>query len=254
MIFQSTLLENQALRMTKTYYQDGLVMPAHAHDFTSISIVLQGLLSERVGAKTIVGGSVQTIIKPEGVVHENFFSKDSYVLSLALKRPNMLSCQRFDVLEEWNWYAGLESIGFFSALLKSGKEKQQSCMLSDWMKYLSSNAEKSTGDTIPEWLLEVKAYLDLHFHDEVRSDFLADIFKVHRVYLARIFRRYFGSSIKEYLNALRVHHATGAVVMHDESLTQIALNNGFSDQSHFNRNFKKATNTTPTELRGLTKG
>ena len=60
MILQSALLDNQALRVTKTYYPDGLIMPAHSHDFTSISIVLQGRLSEKVGDKTVVGSSIQT--------------------------------------------------------------------------------------------------------------------------------------------------------------------------------------------------
>lgn len=254
MICQSTLLENRALRMTKTYYQDGLVMPAHAHDFISVSIVLGGRLSEKVGLSTVVGGSVQTIIKPVGVVHENFFSKDSYVLSLALKDMSLVGDRSFEVLEEWDWYEGLESIGFFSELLKSENEDQQALTLNDWLQYLSEGAEKSTGVMVPEWLLEVKGYLDQHFYNEVRSDFLADMFNVHRVYLARAFRKYFGASIKEYLNALRIHNATGAVVMQDDSLTRIALDNGFSDQSHFNRNFKRATAVTPTELRGLTKG
>lgn len=254
MIYQSTLLENRALRMTKTYYQDGLVMPAHAHNFTSISIVLGGRLSEKVGSRTVVGGSVQTIVKPPGVIHENFFSKDSYVLSLALKETDLLNGRKFEVLEEWDWFAGLESIGFFSGLLKCTNEDQQTEILNQWMQYLSGKVERSTGMLVPVWLLEVKEYLDQHFHDEVRSDFLADMFKVHRVYLARVFRKYFGASVKEYLNALRVHNATGAVVMHKDSLTQIALDNGFSDQSHFNRNFKKATAVTPGELRGLTKG
>ncbi|MCE7992103.1 MAG: helix-turn-helix transcriptional regulator [Roseivirga sp.] len=239
--------------MTKTYYQDGLVMPAHAHNFTSISIVLGGRLSEKVGSRTVVGGSVQTIIKPSGVMHENFFSKDSYVLSLALKETDFLNTRKFEVLEEWDWFAGLESIGFFSGLLKCSNENQQADILRHWMQYLSGNVERSTGMLVPPWLLEVKDYLDQHFHDEVRSDFLAEMFNVHRVYLARAFRKYFGASVKEYLNALRVHNATGAVVMHEESLTRIALENGFSDQSHFNRHFKKATAITPSELRALTK-
>ncbi len=121
------------------------------------------------------------------------------------------------------------------------------------MEYLYLACRNSTSVAVPGWLLEVKEYIDQHYMQEIRSDSLASAFGVHRVYLARMFRKYYSLSIKEYLNALRVHNATGAVVMHNDSLTSIAHDNGFSDQSHFNRKFKEATAFTPSEMRSLTK-
>ena len=73
---------------------------------------------------------------------------------------------------------------------------------------------------------------------------------MHRVYLARVFQKYFGQNIKSYLKALRIHHSAASII-NGTSIYDTAFVNGFSDRSHLQRNFKQELQQTPLEFKNL---
>src|SRR5262249_50814988 len=85
----------------------------------------------------------------------------------------------------------------------------------------------------PRWLGPVMEYLDAHYAGLVRIGGLATGAGVHPVHLARVFREVHCCSIAQYLTALRVRRACALLGVGDLTLSQIALQTGFSDQSHF---------------------
>lgn len=72
---------------------------------------------------------------------------------------------------------------------------------------------------------------------------------IHRIHLARLFRRHFGSTITAY----RCRTLAGAALRHvldpRKSLAEAALDAGFADQSHMTRVLKAETGFTPGTLR-----
>ncbi|MDC8004154.1 helix-turn-helix domain-containing protein [Aureisphaera galaxeae] len=62
----------------------------------------------------------------------------------------------------------------------------------------------------------------------------------------RKFQRYIGVSPKEFAKIVRFQN-TLKVTPHDMGLTQLALFNGYSDQSHFIRDFKKLSGIKPKD-------
>jgi AraC-like DNA-binding protein len=72
---------------------------------------------------------------------------------------------------------------------------------------------------------------------------------MHPVYLATEFRRYFKSTIGEYIRHLRVESACDRLAHTTLPMVEIALLSGFSSQSHFCRVFKRLTGTTPGHYR-----
>ena len=68
-------------------------------------------------------------------------------------------------------------------------------------------------------------------------------------HLARLIKAYFGISLKQYVNELRLQCAYNRIVLTNESAEEIAENVGFSSFSHFNKIFKKRFSTTPAALR-----
>ena len=56
-------------------------------------------------------------------------------------------------------------------------------------------------------------------------------------------------SVATYARALRLEWATSAVASTDDTLTRIALDAGFADQSHFTRSFKRHHGVTPGRYR-----
>ena len=83
----------------------------------------------------------------------------------------------------------------------------------------------------------------LHVVDDVQQ--LAAEASVHPVYLARIFRRYFGMSVVEYIKSVRLAQSIDLMVDRPGSLGLVATSSGFSDQAHWCRVFKARTGLTP---------
>jgi AraC family transcriptional regulator of arabinose operon len=71
-------------------------------------------------------------------------------------------------------------------------------------------------------------------------------------YLSRLFRRFLGCSVYEYLTTFRINKARELLVSNPRmEVQQIARETGFSDASHFIAMFKKITGVTPLEFRRL---
>jgi AraC family transcriptional regulator len=78
---------------------------------------------------------------------------------------------------------------------------------------------------------------------------LAQSVGVHPVTLARAFRRAFGCTVGEYVRSLRIDRATHQLAQTELSLAEIALEAGFSDQSHFSNLFRRHTGFSPFRFR-----
>ena len=74
--------------------------------------------------------------------------------------------------------------------------------------------------------------------------------EINPTYLSREFSKYFDNlSFGEYMRKLRIDKAIQLMAEGDYSLTEIAYLTGFSDQSHFNRTFRKQTGYNPLHYR-----
>jgi AraC family transcriptional regulator len=71
----------------------------------------------------------------------------------------------------------------------------------------------------------------------------------HPVHVAQTFRRFHECTIGEYLRRLRVDFACKELVGSEKAMSEIALAAGFSDQSHFNRSFKREVGMSPSQYR-----
>jgi len=108
----------------------------------------------------------------------------------------------------------------------------------------------SPESTPPPWFAFVKERLHEEFRDDLAMRDLADEAKVHPVHLARVFRRIEKLTPGDYLQRLRVRAACHLLQQQDYPLVLVAMECGFSDQSHFTRVFRKFTGTTPARFRG----
>lgn len=73
---------------------------------------------------------------------------------------------------------------------------------------------------------------------------------INPAYLSREFSKYFDKlSFGDYMRKLRVEKAIQLMAQKDYSMTEIAYLTGFSDQSHFNRIFKKHTGQNPLDYK-----
>jgi AraC family transcriptional regulator len=117
--------------------------------------------------------------------------------------------------------------------------------------HLVREDEGRAGSRRPAWLKRVKQRLD---EDVARTPSLAElagIGGVHPTHLARQFRRHYCSTIGEYIRERRVDAAIQLLSHGSRSLTEIALETGFSSHGHFCTVLKQVTGMTPSQFRGM---
>ncbi len=64
-------------------------------------------------------------------------------------------------------------------------------------------------------------------------------------YFSRLFKRVMGENFNEYVNSLRINEAKRMLTSTAKSVTDIAMECGFSSVSYFSKIFKEKTNVTP---------
>lgn len=96
-------------------------------------------------------------------------------------------------------------------------------------------------------------YLEENVERAVRSDELEAVTGLDRYALSRHFRATYSTSPHRFLLMRRLQRAR-RMIEAGEALAEIAIAAGFSDQSHFNRHFKKAFGLTPGRWSALVRG
>jgi AraC family transcriptional regulator len=101
----------------------------------------------------------------------------------------------------------------------------------------------------PRWLLEAEALLRSRSAEDLRLGRLASVLGVPPVRLAAAFRRRFQCSVGDYLLRTRLARARRMLAESRAPISQIAVDCGFFDQSHFSRAFKKHHRMSPGAFR-----
>lgn len=96
---------------------------------------------------------------------------------------------------------------------------------------------------------EVVAWVEAHLEDNLTLEHVASEWGLSRSLFTKEFRRYTGRSFVEYCNARRVQKAATLLVTRQETVTRAAYAAGFSNISHFHRQFKQHFGLTPAAFR-----
>ena len=94
-----------------------------------------------------------------------------------------------------------------------------------------------------------QAYIRSHLGDRVGLEVVAQHVRLSPAYLSHLFHEQTGERFTEYLARCRVDQSKELLRSGDHPLKEIALEVGFSDQSHFSRVFKKRVGVSPSRFR-----
>jgi AraC-like DNA-binding protein len=92
-------------------------------------------------------------------------------------------------------------------------------------------------------------YLMKNYREEVNLAGLAELVNMAEGSLCRFFRMETGVTVFEYLNRLKVDFACKLLMDAELSITDVSLDSGFNNLSHFNKQFRKHAGMTPMEYR-----
>lgn len=94
-------------------------------------------------------------------------------------------------------------------------------------------------------------YLDRHFAEDLTLEDAASVAGFSKFHFSRTFKQLSGCNFYEYLCHRRIKTSEALLMKPGLSISQIALQSGFSSVSTFNRTFKKLKGCTPTQYRGM---
>jgi len=112
------------------------------------------------------------------------------------------------------------------------------------------SSEKTKEHNKPAWINKLDDLLRSKCNENLTLTSVALEANIHPVYLCQQFPLFFNCSFGEYIRKLRIEKAVQHMLKREEmSLTEIAYDCGFADQSHFIRVFKNTVGVTPFNFR-----
>lgn len=102
-----------------------------------------------------------------------------------------------------------------------------------------------------EKLMSVCSYIHDHCTEDLCLDEVSALAGFSKYHFSRLFKNYTGVSFYKYLNKKRMEHAEKLLADPSLSITEVALQSGYSSLSAFIRMFKLIKDCTPTEFRNL---
>ena len=92
-------------------------------------------------------------------------------------------------------------------------------------------------------------YIRRNYHEQISLQDVAASQYLTPEYLSKFFKVHMGMTFSKYLSEFRLSQAVKELIRRDDSVTKIAMNNGFPNLVAFNKIFKEVYNTTPAEYR-----
>lgn len=105
------------------------------------------------------------------------------------------------------------------------------------------------GGLAPWQKQRIKAHIEKHLSSRIAMSDLTSIARLSTSHFARAFKKSFGAAPFAYISQLRIEHAKQLMLESDAALSQIALECGMCDQSHFTRVFRRVAGDSPNNWR-----
>ena len=97
-------------------------------------------------------------------------------------------------------------------------------------------------------------FLQRNYNRDIRLEELGRQVNLHPRYLCTLFKQITGQTVKEYIRSLRIEKARRLLLYTSLSITEIALDVGFSSSQYFSRVFSREEGIDPRTFRKMRKG
>jgi AraC family transcriptional regulator len=94
-------------------------------------------------------------------------------------------------------------------------------------------------------LRDVRDLIAAHYTEPLDLADLAALLGIDSVHVARAFRQHYGCTVGDRIRELRIERAKTRIAA-KMPLSEVALDAGFADQSHFTHTFRRAPGVTPS--------
>ena len=242
-----------AFRLTESAHRSRAHYSAHQHPYPMLVFILSGTIVEHIDRRTIDYRPWTVLFKPAGEIHEDRFGVPGGRSFSVEGDPNQLA----EISARWPGHTrtltGVPCSRAMSLLRAFRQGDDFLAIHAEEFWFETARADRL--DRVPDdqsiTARRVRQAGQLIREDVSRPLYVRAIARevdVHPVYLARLFRRLFGISIAGYISRVRVEQAIPRLLRREETISEIALALGFSDQSHFTNVFRRETGSSPARF------
>jgi AraC family transcriptional regulator len=241
-------------RLTESVHAGNIRVPVHAHRLVTIYLAIQGSFVEATENRELMCVPGTMIFRPAEMRHADRMGADDVrFFVLEVDRPDVAG-----IAADWPTRTSV-SLGIPSAralsLFRAFREGDPGMALAaeelclavlDDARLEAPTDSRSASD---RRVSDAAEFIRANFRRPLRAEQIARAAGVHPVHLARLFRRRYGCSLFRFVRRARISDAIARLRLGREPLAEIALSNGFSDQSHFTREFARETGLAPARFR-----
>ena len=95
----------------------------------------------------------------------------------------------------------------------------------------------------------ILSYINLHIRESLTLDHIAEACHINKYYLCHHFKLQINMTVMQYIQEQRITMAKTALIETDKSISAIAVENGFTNVSHFCSVFKQVEGISPAIYR-----
>jgi AraC family transcriptional regulator len=240
--------------LSEVRHERALALPSHSHEAGHFCLLLEGTYVEHSGPITIAYKPLTVAFLPPQTPHADTVGEGGcrfFIVEVGQRWMDAIrSYGAIDHLAELH---GGEATWLGMRLYNEYRERQATSALAveSLLYELCSHIPGMRNDDTaePAWLRDLLVTIQERFTERLELAALASDVNVHPTHLARAFRRRCGRPVGDYVAGLRIQYVCRRLVDSRASLGQIAVDAGFSDQSHLTRVFKSLTGVTPAAYR-----
>lgn len=115
------------------------------------------------------------------------------------------------------------------------------------------SAAIETKEAVPEYLRQLKEYIDDNFFMDITLDYLESMYQVNRYRMCREFRTHYLVPPIQYLHMVRIAKARSLLSETTLKIHEISYQVGYENANHFIHHFKKINGITPAAYRNRKK-
>jgi AraC family transcriptional regulator len=240
-------------------HAQGTVLPWHSHPVPTVCFVLEGGFTELSGGHAVSCMPSTLKFMPAGERHCDRFSHGpARGLLVEVDREEASRLRKHAaVLDRRVHYQGGEPAELaFRIHRELVRMDDASCLaieglMLELLAVASRITERSRSSRVTPWLSQAREIIDAGPGGTLGVSGVALAVGVHPATLARGFRRVFGCTMGEYVRRRRIERAMTQLRATPMPISEIALTNGFADQSHFSNLFRRQVGISPSVFRRL---
>lgn len=268
-------VDSQAQCLYRYVYGANDIYRPHNHEFYEIFITISGTVTHFINGITqkLPEGSL-VFIRPEdihGYVYDTPLSSETAYINLtftyetaellfaylsdSFPSKDLLSCDMpptvlLNRLEKERLLAQISELNIVNWQDKDALKLRMRAILADIFVRFFYNMPNSKEQSAPMWLSQLLSEMEHPDNFSVGIDWMISLSCRTREHLSRSMKKYYGITLTEYINDLRINYASNLLLNTNTPILEICFACGFQSVSNFYKVFQEKYEVSPREFRG----